>query len=49
MPLETGMAPAKDTSFLKCDECQKQFSTESELLFHKEVEHVKHLAVAGVA
>jgi hypothetical protein len=49
MSVQFGAATAKDTSSLECKECNKIFRTESELLFHKEVEHVKHLALAGVA
>ncbi len=33
----------------KCEACGKEFRTEWELLSHKEVEHIRHLAVAGVS
>jgi hypothetical protein len=33
---------------MKCEICGKEFRTEWELSSHKEVEHIRHLAVAGV-
>jgi hypothetical protein len=33
----------------KCEICQKEFASESQLAFHKDIEHVRHLPVSGVA
>jgi hypothetical protein len=36
-------------SRVKCETCGKEFRTQWELSSHKEVEHVRHLAVAGIS
>lgn len=36
------------TAGFKCDVCDKQFASEAQLAFHKEIEHVKHLPLSGV-
>ena len=43
---ETGVTAS---SSFKCDVCLKQFLSEAELSFHKEIEHVRHLPISGVA
>jgi signal-transduction protein with cAMP-binding, CBS, and nucleotidyltransferase domain len=37
------------TATFRCEICQKEFVNEAQLSFHKEIEHVKHLPISGVA
>ena len=33
----------------KCEICEREFASDEELSFHKEIEHVRHLPVSGVS
>jgi hypothetical protein len=48
MYTETAQDDAFSNKTIKCDKCDKEFRTEWELSSHKEVEHIRHLALAGV-
>ena len=34
---------------IKCEMCDKEFRTQWELSSHKDIEHIRHLALAGVS
>jgi hypothetical protein len=35
--------------YFKCEFCKKEFTSEAQLAFHRDIEHVKHLPLSGVA
>ena len=43
----TAYSPAK--LLFRCEICKKEFVSEAQLAFHRDIEHVKHLPVSGVA
>jgi len=49
MYLETAEDDAFFIKTIKCEACGKEFRTEWELSSHKGVEHIRHLAFAGVS
>jgi uncharacterized Zn-finger protein len=42
-------ARERQPSSFMCEICLKEFSSEAQLTFHKDIEHVKHLPLSGVA